>query len=71
MVTILIIGMTLDAIGAVLVAYTVLQVHDRVRKERAIDAQVIKKMKQERTAVIIGVILIIVGYIFQVLGLLG
>jgi len=71
MVSILITGITLDVIGTVLIAYTAIRVHDRVRKEHTIDSRVMKEMGQERTIGITGVVLIIVGYIFQVLGLLA
>jgi len=71
MVIILIIGITLDVIGTILVAYTVLRVHTRAREERAIDSRVINEMKKERTASIFGIALIIIGYVFQVFGLLA
>jgi UPF0716 family protein affecting phage T7 exclusion len=71
MVTILITGITLDAIGAILVAYTVIRVHDRVRKEHHIDSRVLGEMKQERVIVIAGIAFIIIGYILQVVGLLA
>jgi UPF0716 family protein affecting phage T7 exclusion len=70
MVVVLIIGITLDVIGTILIAYTVLQVHYRMRKERAIDSRVIHEMRKERAMSIAGIMLIIVGYIFQVFGLL-
>ncbi|PJE75763.1 hypothetical protein COV04_02340 [Candidatus Uhrbacteria bacterium CG10_big_fil_rev_8_21_14_0_10_48_11] len=71
MLTILIIGITLDVIGAILIAYTVLQVHNRAREERAIDSRVINEMKKERAMSIVGIVFIITGYIFQMFGLLG
>ncbi|MBI2004623.1 hypothetical protein HYS79_00490 [Patescibacteria group bacterium] len=71
MTAFLIIGITLDVIGTVLIAYTVLQVHDRARKEHAIDSRVVKEMGTERIMGIAGIMLIIVGYIFQVMGLLA
>ncbi|PIR57077.1 MAG: hypothetical protein COU72_02850 [Parcubacteria group bacterium CG10_big_fil_rev_8_21_14_0_10_41_35] len=71
MVTILIIGITLDVIGTILIAYTVLRVHNRAREERAIDSRVINEMKKERTTSIVGIVFIIIGYIFQMFGLLA
>jgi len=71
MLTILIIGITLDVIGTILIAYTVLRVHNRAREERAIDSRVINEMKKERAASIVGIVLIIVGYVFQMFGLLA
>ena len=70
MLTILIIGITLDVIGTILIAYTVLRVHNRAREERAIDSRVINEMKKERATSIVGIVFIIIGYIFQMFGLL-
>ncbi len=69
MVTSLIIGITLDVIGTVLIAYTAIRVHDRVRREHSIDSRVAKEMKRERIVGIIGIVLVIAGYFFQVIGL--
>jgi len=71
MVVILIIGITFDVIGTILIAYTVLRVHNRAREERAIDSRVINEMKKERATSIVGIVFIIIGYIFQVFGLLA
>jgi len=70
MVIILIIGITLDVIGTILIAYTVLRVHNRAREERAIDSRVINEMKKERATSIVGIVFIIIGYVFQVFALL-
>ncbi|PIP61032.1 hypothetical protein COW99_06270 [Candidatus Roizmanbacteria bacterium CG22_combo_CG10-13_8_21_14_all_38_20] len=70
MIILLIIGITLDVIGTIMIAYTVLRVHNRAREERTIDSQVINEMKKERAASILGITLIIIGYIFQMFGLL-
>lgn len=69
MVTSLIIGITLDVVGTVLIAYTAIRVHDRVRREHSIDSRVAKEMKRERIVGIIGIVLVIAGYFFQVIGL--
>jgi len=71
MVVILIIGITLDVIGTILIAYTVLRVHNRAREERAIDSRVINEMKKERAMSIVGIVFIIIGYIFQMFDLLA
>lgn len=60
------IGFTLDAIGKVMVAFTAIMVHHRVRQERKIDAAVFKSMKREQIIGVIGIVLIIVGYFLQV-----
>ena len=70
MLIILIIGITLDVIGTILIAYTVLRVHTRAREERAIDSRVINEMKKERATSIVGIVFIVTGYIFQMFGLL-
>ena len=70
MLTILIIGITFDVIGTILIAYTVLRVHNRAREERAIDSRVINEMKKERATSIVGIVFIVIGYIFQMFGLL-
>ncbi|MBI2037889.1 MAG: hypothetical protein HYT15_03085 [Candidatus Magasanikbacteria bacterium] len=69
MLIIQIVGISLDVVGTILIAYTVLRVHDRVRKERRIDLPVTKEMVTERTMVIVGIALILIGYIFQLIWL--
>ena len=59
------IGFTLDLIGTVMIAYTVLSVHYRVRKEHKIDEVVFKHMRREQAAGIIGIGLIIIGFLLQ------
>lgn len=66
--TLLFTGMTLDTAGTVLIAYTVLRVHSRVRKEHRIDEYVAREMRREKAYGIAGIVLIITGY---VLGLIG
>jgi flagellar biosynthesis component FlhA len=62
------IGFTLDVIGKLLIAYTAIRVHFRVWKEHKIDEYIFKEMKHERVYGIIGIILIILGYILQIPG---
>lgn len=56
---------TLDVIGKVLISYTVISVHYRFRKEHKIDEAVFSQMKREQVIGIIGIILIIVGYLLK------
>lgn len=63
----LIAGMTLDTAGTVLVAYTVLRVHSRVRREHRIDEYVTREMRRERAYGIAGIVLIITGYFFELI----
>ena len=60
------IGHTLEVIGTVMIAYTALSVHHRVRKEHKIDEVVFKHMKREQAVGMFGIVLIVIGYILQV-----
>lgn len=60
------IGFTLDVVGKILVSYTVIVVHYRFWKERKLDEKVFTTMKQERIVAILGVALIIIGYLLQI-----
>lgn len=66
----IILGITLDTIGTVVIAYMALSVHAQVRRENKIDEYVKKTMRLEHTLGIIGVILVIAGYVLQVIGFL-
>jgi len=60
------IGFTVSTIGKLLIAYTAIAVHYRVRKEHMIDQNVFKTMKKEQFWGIIGVIAMISGYLIEV-----
>ena len=62
------IGSTLDVIGKVMVAFTVIMVHYRVRKEHRISKRVFLAMRREQVIAIAGILLIIIGYAMQVPG---
>jgi hypothetical protein len=64
-------GYTLDVIGKILIAFTVVAVHERVRKEHKIDARVFQAMKRERKVAIWGIFLMAIGYVLQVPAKLG
>lgn len=64
-----IVALTLEMLGTVLIAYTVLRVHDRVRREREIDSPVLAEMQRERSLVVLGIFLILAGYILQVVNI--
>lgn len=53
---------TLDIIGKVMIAYTALAVHGRVRKEAKIDASVFNAMKREKIIGVAGIVLMVLGY---------
>lgn len=59
-------GSTLDMIGKVMVAYTAIRVHHRFWKEHRVDEKVFSEMKRERQIGILGIVLIIIGYLLQV-----
>lgn len=61
------VGLLLDTVGTILIAYTALRVHDRVRKEHKIDGRVTREMQRERALGIVGVVLILLGFALQVL----
>lgn len=61
------VGLTLDVLGKILLGVTVLSVHQHVLKEHKIDADVLLSMKREQTLGLFGILLIVAGYILQLL----
>lgn len=59
-------GFTIGTIGKLLIAYTAIAVHYRVRKEHKIDKRVFKTMRREQVWGILGVALIVIGYVMEV-----
>lgn len=59
-------GHTLDLVGKILISYTVISVHYRFRKEHKIDEAVFKQMRKEQGLGLIGILLIIAGYILEI-----
>jgi len=64
--TIGILGLTLEALGAVMIAYTVIRTHAMVERERRIDTRIVRAIRGERTMAIVGVLFVIAGYLIQV-----
>ena len=60
-----ILGFTLDVIGKIIVAYTALAVHHRFRHEHKVDNAVFNAMKKEHNYALLGIALIILGYLLQ------
>lgn len=60
------IGFTLDVIGKIMVAYAAIMVHRRFWKAHKVDELVFKAMKREQIIGIIGIILIIIGFLLQI-----
>ncbi len=58
-------GHTLDVVGKIMIAYTALAVHYRVRREHRIDKRVFRTMRKEHWVGILGIILIILGYFLK------
>ena len=61
----LLIGETLDVVGKIMIAFTVLMVHHRFRKEHKIDEKVFKAMRREQVIGLLGIALIIIGYFLR------
>ncbi len=62
-----ILGHTLQTIGAIAIAFTVLRVHQRMKLERKIDAKVFKEIKLEQSVVTFSIIFIFVGYLLLII----
>ncbi|MBT4857308.1 hypothetical protein HON52_03960 [Candidatus Uhrbacteria bacterium] len=61
----LFLGELLQTIGELALAYTVLRVHHGVMTEKHIDKKVILSMKSEQFIGMMGVILIIIGFLIR------
>ena len=61
----LLIGETLDVVGKIMIAFTVLMVHHRFRKEHKVDEKVFKAMRREQVIGLVGIALIIIGYVLR------
>jgi len=59
-------GFILDVIGKVMVAYTAIMVHRRFWKEHTIDEKVFTAMKSEQVIGVLGIALIIIGFLLQI-----
>lgn len=66
-----ILGLTLDTAGTLCIAVTALLVHMKVSHEKRIDREVISEIRWEMKLGVLGVILIIAGYVLQVMPFLG
>lgn len=61
------IGDLLTLVGEVIIAYAVIAVHDRMREEHSIDDEVYKTMLKERRIVVIGIILVFIGFSLRII----
>lgn len=62
-------GMSLTVVGKVLVVVAALIIHSKILQEKKIDGIVLKEYRKERWIVVIGLICIVLGYMFEVHGL--
>jgi len=63
----LLLSETLDLVGSLLIAYTVIMVHYRFWREHKIDGKVFLEMRREQMIGIVGVIFILAGYLIKVI----
>lgn len=61
------IGETLQVAGEIIIGITAIMVHRRVWKEHRIDNRVYEEMKREQFIGIIGIVLLITGYLIKIL----
>jgi hypothetical protein len=66
MTNLLMTGLALDLVGTVMLGYTVLSVHDHIRKEHRLDDDVYQAIKRERVAGFSGLFLICLGMAMQI-----
>jgi len=59
-------GLTIGVAGKIILGVAVLLVHLKIFEERKIDGVVLKSIRTEHLLTIIGIILIIVGYVLEV-----
>lgn len=53
-------------IGTIFIAYAALRVHHRMLAEQKVDRTVLKEMRREQFAGIIGVLLIVISFVIDV-----
>ena len=68
---IFLISETLGTIGGILIAYTALRVHHRVRKEHQIDNKVFAEMRREMYVGITGITFLLAGYVLTLVAYLA
>ena len=60
-------GLTFGTIGKVMLALAVLHMHHTLVREHRVDKYVILSYKQERILTFLGVVLIVTGYVMEIL----
>ncbi|MEX0933799.1 MAG: hypothetical protein WD003_00870 [Candidatus Paceibacterota bacterium] len=59
-------GLTLEVLGTLFIAYAALRVHHRVLREHKIDRKVFTTMKIEQFVGWSGVVLVVAGYLLEI-----
>lgn len=59
-------GLTIHTLGELLVGFTAIMVHYRFLKEHKVDKVVLHEMKTEQIVGILGVLLIVMGYMLEI-----
>jgi hypothetical protein len=62
-------AITLDVVGKLMIAYTAMRVHWRVRQEHRIDKRVFREMRREHIVGILGITLIVTAYLLEITAL--
>jgi hypothetical protein len=62
------IGFIIDTLGKILVAFTAIRVHGRFWKEHKIDAKVFREMRTEQVLGMLGIAMIVIGFILELPG---
>jgi len=65
-IDLLLTGLTIGMIGKVLLGVAVISVHWRIVKEQRIDKVVLTEMRKERNLALLGIVLIVTGYLFEI-----
>lgn len=58
--------MTMSVFGKVLIVLAALGIHSKILKEKKIDQIVLREYQKERWIVVVGLFLIVTGYIFEI-----
>ncbi len=59
------VGDAIIVTGEILIAYTVITVHSRVRKEHALDKAVYREIKREHILAVLGIVMLVTGFLIR------
>jgi uncharacterized membrane protein YidH (DUF202 family) len=59
-------GLTLRTVGEIIIGLSIIRVHIRIMQEHKLDKKVYRSIRREKFWAVIGIILILVGYILEV-----